>query len=84
MNAVHTIEIFSAGCPFCTDVIDLVSNLASESVTVSVSNVNDPAMKAKAKQLGVTRVPSVTVDGELLDCCSGKPVDIALIKTLIS
>jgi glutaredoxin len=66
--ATHTIEVFSAGCPTCTEAVELVRRAAG-SQHVEVLNMNQPTVEAKAKQYGVHRVPAVAIDGKLAECC---------------
>ncbi len=70
------IEIFTAGCPVCNPVVDMVKSLASETdshVTVYdlVEQCESKECQDKVKQYGVKRLPAVAVDGALLDCCKG-------------
>lgn len=73
------VEVFSAGCPACEDTIALVNSIACPSCEVSVLDMKDEQVAARAKQLGITRVPSVVVDGKLADCCAaGGPTEQGL------
>lgn len=63
------IEIFSAGCPACTDTIELVNDTICGSCSVHVLDMNDDEVAERARKLGVQSVPAVVVDGKLLDCC---------------
>jgi len=67
----RTVEIFSAGCPACADTIELVNAVACPSCEVSILDMKDSAVARRAKELGITRVPAVVVDGKLADCCTG-------------
>jgi len=75
MNAKRKVEIFSAGCPICEDVIALVQRLACPSCGVEVHNMNDIEVVKRAKALGVRSVPAVAIDGQLAGCCAGRGVD---------
>jgi len=72
MTEKRNIEIFSAGCPACQSTIDLVNKMACPSCEVIVLDMNDPDVAKKAESLGVRSVPSVTVNGKLAACCSGR------------
>ena len=72
MAAKRKVEIFSAGCTACTDVIALVQQVACPSCEVSVLDMNDANVANKAKSLGVRSVPAVVIDGKLADCCTGQ------------
>ena len=66
----RTVEIFSAGCPACKETIELVQKLACSSCSVTVLDMNDPQVAARARSLGIARVPAVVVDGKLAECCT--------------
>ncbi|MBI1733060.1 MAG: thioredoxin family protein [Gammaproteobacteria bacterium] len=79
MAATRRIEIFSAGCPVCEDTIQMVNRIACPSCTVTVLDMNEPGVAARAKGLGVRSVPTVLIDGKLADCCAGRgPEETAL------
>lgn len=71
MAEKRQVEVFSAGCPACDDAIALVNRIACPSCEVTVQNMNEPDVAQRAKQLGVTQVPAIIVDGELAECCVG-------------
>ena len=71
MASTRTVEVFSAGCQACSDVVELVERLACPSCEVSVLDMNDSAVARRAKALGIRTVPAVVVDGELAACCRG-------------
>ncbi len=71
MATTRTVEVFSAGCPACSDTIALVERLACPSCEVSVLDMNDVSVARRAKELGIRTVPAVVVDGELASCCRG-------------
>lgn len=75
MSAKRQIEIFSAGCPVCQDTIQLVNSLACASCEISVLDMNDKQVAARAAQLGIRSVPAVAINGKLADCCAGRGVD---------
>jgi hypothetical protein len=68
---VRIVEVFGAGCPLCDETIKLVKSVACPSCDVRILDMHDPAVAARASQLGVTHVPGVVVDGRLADCCAG-------------
>lgn len=39
---------------------------------ISVLDMNDAAVAARAKKLGIRSVPTVVIDGKLADCCAGR------------
>lgn len=75
----RTVEVFSAGCPACEDTIQLVNDIACSACEVRILDMKDSAVAKRAKELGITRVPAVVVDGKLADCCAGAgPTDAGL------
>lgn len=67
------IEIFTAGCPVCNPVVQLVRETASENCEITVFDLvkqcEEQECISKMKRYNVKRLPSVAVDGRLLDCC---------------
>lgn len=72
MNNRRNVEVFSAGCPACEETLDLINRVACPSCEVSVLDMNDKAIAARAKRLGIRSVPAVVIDGVLADCCAGR------------
>jgi len=68
----RSIEIFTVGCPACEDAVRLVNEAACPSCEVSVLDMRDPAVAARARDLGVRSVPAVAIDGRLADCCNDR------------
>jgi hypothetical protein len=71
------IEIFSAGCPVCGPVIDMVKQMACGSCEVTVidfSKDERPEQVAKIRSYGINRLPAIAVNGKLLDCCIDKGI----------
>ena len=80
MNAIRKIEVFSAGCPACDDVIDLINRVACPSCDITVLDMHDTEVAARAKSLGIRSVPAVAIDGVLADCCAGRGPDAAALR----
>lgn len=75
MATKRKVEVFSAGCPACQDVVGLVQRVACPSCDVTVLDMNDPQVAGRAKTLGIQSVPAVVIDGKLADCCTGRSPD---------
>ncbi len=58
------VEIFTAGCPFCADSVQLVRSIACPSCDVEVLDIHKAENAAKARRHGVRQVPAVVVDGK--------------------
>jgi hypothetical protein len=71
--AKRKVEVFTSGCPLCEPVVELVNKVACPSCEVIIYDLNkgsnDNIGREKAKEYGVSRVPSVAVDAKLLECC---------------
>jgi hypothetical protein len=68
------VEVFTAGCPLCQGVVDMVNELTCPDCDVTVYNLSKNEGVEEAKAYGVTAMPSVVVIGQLLDCCKRGPV----------
>jgi glutaredoxin len=77
LNVSNTrkIEVFSAGCPLCSEAEKKVRELACPSCEVTVVNMKEPASMERANELGVHSVPAVAIDGKLAGCCEGRGID---------
>jgi len=80
METKRQIEVFSAGCPACDETQALVRRLACPSCEVTVHDMHDPAVAAKAKSYGIHAVPAVVIDGRLAACCAGPGPDEASLR----
>lgn len=80
MNNGRKIEVFSAGCPCCTEAVELVNRISGDSGDVQVLDMHREEVAAKAKEYGVKSVPAIAVDGKLADCCAGRGIDEATLK----
>jgi glutaredoxin len=80
MNAKRRVEVFSAGCPACEETVALVGRIACPSCEVTVHDMKDAAVAARAKTLGIRSVPAVLIDGKLADCCAGRGPDAAALR----
>jgi len=82
MSTQRTVEIFSAGCPACEDVIALMNRMVCPSCEVTVRNMHDPAVAHRAQSLGIRTVPAVVIDGALAACCTGGGPDEATLRAM--
>ena len=80
MSNRRKIEIFSAGCPACEKVVQVVNSLACPSCEVEVLDMHLKEVAARAEQYGVRSVPAVVVDGKLARCCAGRGVDESMLR----
>lgn len=82
MATKRKIEVFSAGCAACEDVIALVNRIVCPSCEVEVLDMRDRTVAERAKRYGVNRVPAVAVNGELAECCKDKEVTDADLRAV--
>jgi len=80
MNGKRSIEVYSAGCPACTETVELVERLACPSCEVTILDMHDGTVAARAQELGIHRIPAVVIDGNLADCCAGNGPDEAALR----
>lgn len=68
------IEVFIAGCPLCDTAVKTVRETACPNCEVKVYDLREGCAtnecRNKAKGYGITRVPTVVVDGKICGCCS--------------
>ena len=69
------IEVFSAGCPCCAEVMELIEFLAGNEHDVEIRDMHDPAVAAAARSYGIRRVPAVVIDGRLADFYAARDLD---------
>jgi predicted thioredoxin/glutaredoxin len=74
------IEVFSAGCALCHEVIDVVRREVGSSSQVTVQDMKDARVLRRAGELGIRSVPAVAIDGKLASCCTGKGVDLQVLE----
>lgn len=58
----------------------MVRGLICGHCQVTLRDMHDPAAAARAKELGVTQVPAVVIDGRLASCCAGQGLDEATLR----
>lgn len=68
MSGKRKVEVFVAGCPLCDETIELVKKLACPGHDVTIYNLQKEGMD-KTRGYGINSVPTVVVDGKILDCC---------------
>lgn len=79
----HTIEVFSAGCPTCAGIIDMVKRLAGSEHQVHVRTMQESETAARAATLGIRSLPTVVIDGKLAGCCTGRGPDEEVLRAAL-
>ena len=80
MATKRKIEIFSAGCPACEDIIKLVNDNACPSCEISVLDVTTQDARRRIKDLNIKSIPAVVINGKLADCCNNRGPDLETLK----
>jgi glutaredoxin 3 len=75
MPTKRKVEVFSAGCAACNEVVEIVQRATCPSCEIIIQDMKDINIAKRAKSLGIRSVPSVVIDGKLADCCTGRGVD---------
>jgi glutaredoxin 3 len=82
MTSKRLIEIYSAECPICKGTIDKIIEAMCPSCDVTVLDMHDDKVAAKAKSLGIRSVPAVVIDGKLAGG-SGAGIDMDALKEAV-
>jgi hypothetical protein len=80
MAEKRKVEVFSAGCSACNEMIETVRRAACPSCEIIVHDMKDMVVAQRAKSLGVRSIPAVVIDGKLADCCAGRGVDESVLR----
>ena len=80
MAEKRNIEVFSAGCALCHEVIDVLRREAGATSEVIVRDMMDGRSLARAEKFGIRSVPAVVIGGRLASCCMGRVVDLEVLK----
>lgn len=80
--AEHRVEVFSAGCILCENALQLVRELAGSRSTIQVHDMSTGDALFKVREYGVTRVPTVVIDGQLASCCEAGGIDEQTLRSL--
>lgn len=84
MSEKRRIEVFTAGCPICQETVEQVKAAACPNCEIIVYDLNAGCetneCREKAAHYGIKVLPAVAIDGKLADCCSGRAVDIEVLK----
>jgi len=85
MTGKGLIEVFTAGCHICNEVVEEIKAAACPSCEVKIYDLNagceTDECKTKAKAYGIKSVPAVVIGGRLSDCCKGGGVNIETLRS---
>ena len=73
------VEVFRSDCYLCDDAVKLVKEIACENCEVTIYDLAKEGQD-KAREYDISAVPSIVVDGNIVDCCThGKVNKEALV-----
>jgi len=72
--AKRQVEIFTAGCPVCEPAVRLVDELACPDCEITVHDLHEGGT-AKAASYGITTLPTIVVDEQIVSCCDNRGPD---------
>ena len=81
MTTKRKIELFSAGCPACEETVALINRVACPSCEIEVLDMHRKEVAARARQYGIRSVPAVVIDSRLADCCAGRGIQEAALRS---
>ncbi|GAA5027368.1 hypothetical protein GCM10011506_16760 [Marivirga lumbricoides] len=72
------VEIFTANCPVCDPVVQMVKELVCEQCEITIYDLvkqcEDKTCLSKLEEYGIKKVPAITVNGSLLSCCENQGI----------
>ncbi len=72
------IEVFTAGCPVCEPVVEMVKSLTCSDCDVTVYDLQQSSDNKVGidltKAYGIKALPSVAVNGKLFSCCQSNGI----------
>ena len=74
------IEVFSAGCCCCEEIITEIRAAACPFCEITVLDIREASVAERAKQLGVRFVPAVAINGELVGNGSAGGPDLEMLR----
>ena len=80
MTGKRKIEIYSAGCSICNNAIDQIREASCSSCEIIIHDMMQPEVQRSAGGLGILSLPAVVIDSKLSGCCSGRGVDLDVLR----
>jgi hypothetical protein len=72
------VEIFTANCPVCDPVVQMVKDMACEQCDIIIYDLvkqcEDKTCLSKLEEYGIKKVPAIAVNGKLLSCCENQGI----------
>lgn len=74
----RNVEVFTANCPLCEPVVKMVKELGCNDCDITVYDLvkqcEDKTCLDKVSEYQIKKVPAITVDGKLLECCQNQEI----------
>ncbi|WP_439487830.1 thioredoxin family protein [Algoriphagus sp.] len=74
----RNVEVFTANCPVCDPVVQMVKELACEQCEITIYDLvkqcEDKTCLSKLEEYEIKKVPAIAVNGKLLSCCKDQEV----------
>jgi len=80
MSNKRHVEIFSAGCSFCQELVEKIQEIACDSCEIDVLDLHREENLEKARGFGINAAPAVAVDGEPVECCQNSGPDVEKLR----
>jgi len=81
------VEIFTAGCPLCERVVELVRSLSCPDCEITIYDLHTGCSsnecREKADRYGIQRVPAVAVNGARVKCCQVDALSVDALRAAI-
>ncbi len=74
--------LVSAGCSVCDDAVAKIREWACDLCDVIVLDMKDDTVAKYAKELSISSVPAVAIDGAVADCCAGRGIDEGVLRLI--
>jgi len=76
----RTIEVFTAGCGVCDETLQRIRDIACSSCDIVVHDTHDAGVMDQVRELGITMVPAVVVNGHVLERSADGRYDEQLLR----
>ncbi|WOK07242.1 thioredoxin family protein [Imperialibacter roseus] len=74
----RNVEIFTANCPVCDPVVQMVKELACDQCEITIYDLiklcDDKVCLSKLEEYQIKKVPAIAVNGKLLNCCQDQNI----------
>lgn len=83
-TVTRRVEVFTAGCPICDEMVNVAKSLAYPSCEMQVYDLREGGTtsegRKKAARYGVAAVPAIAMNGAWLECGRREPVAADILR----